>query len=207
MTNNAKKGFWVGAGVVVILLIVWFVNRPTYDYPDKVSPRPILGSSTASIVVEEYSDFQCPACKQAESVAKEVQTTFGDKIAFYYKHFPLTQIHVMAFRAASASECANDQGKFWEYHDQLFLNQPQSSIDLAKFSDDALIGYAGTLGLDTNSFTQCLKSRSKDNVVRDDMHSGNIKNIQGTPTFFVNGVVVEDWSKLREVIQSKLIGG
>jgi len=207
MTSNAKKGFWAGAAVVVILLVVWFINRPTYNYPEQTSPRPVLGSASATIVVEEYSDFQCPACKQAQSVAKEVVATFGDKIAFYYKHFPLTQIHVMAFRAASASECANDQGKFWEYSDQLFLNQPNSSSDLAKFSDAALISYAGTLGLDTESFTQCLKSRSKDSIVRDDMHSGSSKRVQGTPTFFVNGQVVEDWTKLREVIQSKLIGG
>ncbi|MEK7125324.1 MAG: DsbA family protein, partial [Patescibacteria group bacterium] len=107
------------AGVVV--LSVWYAkSQPQYANID--SPRPIKGDPKSSIVLEEFSDFQCPACGAAQPTVSQILKTYGDKIAFSYRHFPLLSIHANAFSAALASECANDQGKFWEYHDLLFKN-------------------------------------------------------------------------------------
>ncbi|MDZ4229757.1 MAG: thioredoxin domain-containing protein, partial [Candidatus Veblenbacteria bacterium] len=105
--------------------------------------------------------------------------------------------------AALAAECANDQGKFWEYHDQLFDKQPN-------FSRDELVVYATELGLTIegeSGFAACLDSRAETDVVRADMREGDQRKVSGTPTFFLNGEAVQDWSQLKAIIQAKLIGG
>ncbi len=207
MNRTAK--IWTFALVLIVTAIVllWFwqsSNKPAY--PEINSPRPSLGSPEARVKVEEFSDFQCPSCGSVESIIKEIITTFGSRIVFYYKHFPLVSIHPYAFRAALASECANDQGKFWEYHDLLFANQNVGGSP--RFSRDELIGYAKELNLEQDKFTACLDSRAKEKVVRDDMAEGNARNLNGTPTFFVNGEQVqfkESFSELKDIIQKKLL--
>jgi len=191
MKKSAIVG-WIISIVVVVGIgwLIWQQQANIPDYNGMAGPRPVKGNAAATIVVEEFSDFQCPACKSAQPTAEDVINTFGDKIAFYYKHFPLTAIHPFAFRAALAAECANDQGKFWEYHDVLFQNQPN-------FSEDELVRYAGDLGLDGTSFSACVESRARQDVVRADMREGDNRNISGTPTFFVNGEAVADWTQLK----------
>ena len=88
---------------------------------------PTQGKSDAPVVVIEFSDFQCPFCSRALPTVKQVLSEYKDKVLFAYKHFPLTQIHPLAQKAAEASECARDQGKFWEFHDQLFATQQEWS--------------------------------------------------------------------------------
>ena len=111
--------WWLGWGVLVITAIVGLLqlsgSKTDYLGPAETT-RPALGQSSASVVLEEFSDFQCPACKAAQPTVDEILATFGDRILFKYKHFPLVTIHTQAFRAALAAECANDQGKFWAYH-------------------------------------------------------------------------------------------
>jgi protein-disulfide isomerase len=150
--------------------------------------------------LEEFSDFQCPACQAAQPVVKEVVDTLGDRIKLQFKHYPLVTIHTQAFRAALAAECANDQGKFWEYHDILFDKQPN-------FSRDDLLAYAEQLELKTDSFAACLDARAKTAVVRADVAEGDKRGVNSTPTFFLNGEKVQDWTKLKELVQSKLVGG
>lgn len=87
----------------------------------------VLGKADAPVVLVEFSDFQCPFCARAEPTVKQIRSEYGDKVLFAYKHFPLTQIHPHAQAAAEASECAKDQGKFWEYHDKLIDNQQEWS--------------------------------------------------------------------------------
>lgn len=190
------------AAVIVLGIGIWIwqasKNRPTY--PDINSPRPTLGQAEAPLKLEEFSDFQCPACKVAEPTVKDVLKTFGDKLYFSYHNFPLLEVHPFAFRAALAAECANDQGKYWEYHDKLFAVQP-------KFSRDELVGYARDLGLDATKFSACLDSQAKGGVVRDDMHEGDRRGVDATPTFFLNGQKVVDWTQLKAVLQAKLLGG
>ena len=186
----------------MVILVGWWIwqgsNAPYY--PNVDSPRPTQGASAARVKVEEFSDFECPACKAAQPTAEDVIKTFGDQILFSYRHYPLVTAHLQAYTAALAAECANDQGKFWEYHDSLFEHQP----NLAKRD---LKTYATDLKLNMDSFNACLDSRAKNSVVRADMAEADKRGVNSTPTFFVNGKRVEDWTKLKEAIQNALVGG
>lgn len=185
----------VGIGIGLI----WRSNSNKPFYPVIDSPRPFFGSRDAKVQLELFSDFQCPACKTSEQVIKDVQQIFGDKIGYSYKYYPLVVIHTQAFRAALAAECANDQGKFWEYHDVLYEKQPE-------FSEEQLISYAKDLGLKEDDFSSCLKSKAKADVVRQDMKEGDDRKIDSTPTFFINGEKVSNWTELKSLIQAKLSG-
>jgi protein-disulfide isomerase len=197
-----QKKYLIAGVVAAFALVGWWVfsasNVP--DYPKVDSPRPTLGSASARVKVEEFSDFECPACKAAEPTVAEVLKTFGDQIYFSYHHFPLVTVHLQAYTAALAAECANDQGKFWQYHDSLFEHQPQ-------LSKSQLKQYAADLKLNTESFNACLDSRAKQTQVRADMAEADKRGVNSTPTFFVNGTKVQDWTKLKEIIQSALVGG
>lgn len=92
-----------------------------------VGSNPPKGNQSAQVVIVEFSDFQCPACKAAEPYVQQILQNYAGKIVLYYRNFPLTQLHPFAEKAAEASECANEQGKFWEYHDLLFQNQQEWS--------------------------------------------------------------------------------
>lgn len=83
----------------------------------------VRGKAGAPVTIVEFSDFQCPFCSRAHPTVKQVLESYGDKVTFVYKHFPLISIHPRAQKSAEAAECAKDQGKFWEFHDQLFENQ------------------------------------------------------------------------------------
>lgn len=181
-----KYKWWILGIVLLILLGIWFfVTRPTYE--DIYTPKPLEGNPDAIVKIVEFSDFQCPACGAAYPVTKEIMEEYGDRVSLEYKHFPLTTIHAFAFKAAEASECANDQGKFWEYVDIAFTNQK----DLRK---KALKQYAEELGLDTELFNNCLDSSAKAKYVTADFNEGIGKGVGGTPTFFINGEKLEKWN-------------
>ncbi len=199
---NKSKYLWLAIVLVILAgvgIYVWRTQNTSY-YPVINSPRPYLGSAQAKVVIEEFSDFQCPACKAAQPLLKDIINTFGERIKFVYKHYPLVSIHTNAFRAALAAECANDQGNFWLYHDKLFSEQPA-------LSRGNLLNYATDLKLDAGKFTACLDSKAKTEVVRQDINEGDKKGINSTPSFLLNGQPVPDWTKLKELIQAKLIGG
>jgi len=103
-------------------------------------PARVRGNPKAPVMIVEFSDYQCPYCHQVEPTVKEVLTKYGDKVSLSYRDFPLTAIHPQAMMAAEASRCALEQGKFWEYHDQLFT--------ASKLDKDALIEQALNLKLD-----------------------------------------------------------
>jgi protein-disulfide isomerase len=151
-----------------------------------VSPSmPAWGPSDAKVTVVEFSDFQCPYCESfyTRTYAK-LKQNYGDKIRFVFRHYPLYQIHPDAMSSANASECAKEQGKFWEYHDLLFSNQ-------ANLSRDALIKYATTAKVENiDQFTQCLDTKKYQSVVDSDQLAGDGYFVTGTPTFFVNGNIL-----------------
>ena len=158
----------VGLAVVLIIGLVFFAS------PKKEIP-------TLPIAVEEYSDFQCPACKATVPVLEQVREEFGDDIAFTYNHFPLESIHDRAFAAAVASEAAREQGKFQEYHDILFENQPN-------FSDEELVAYAVELGLDEEKFVADYNdNQALQDKVRAEIEDGTARNVTSTPTIFIDG--------------------
>ncbi|HSE96959.1 MAG TPA: thioredoxin domain-containing protein, partial [Blastocatellia bacterium] len=142
---------------------------------------PSRGPEDAPVTIIEFSDFQCPYCKQASNTIEELIRAYGDNIRVVFKHLPLP-IHPDAFKAAQAAACADEQGKFWEYHDQLF-----NSADLAA---DTLRKHAGEIGLKAGEFNSCLESESSRAVVVKNLQQARQAGIQGTPTFIINGVVL-----------------
>lgn len=140
----------------------------------------VKGSPEAAIVIVEYSDFECPACRSASLVLKQVSDQYEDRVKFVYRHFPLSY-HKNAAKAAEATEAVAVQGKFWEYHDLLFDKSPGS------YSEESFITWAGGLGLDVDRFTQDLKSGKYAEDVTADLHSGRASGVQGTPAIFING--------------------
>lgn len=151
---------------------------------------PSKGPANAAVTLVEYSDFQCPYCKQAAATVKSLMQIYGSKVRFIFKHMPLS-IHPDAFQAARASACADEQGKFWEYHDLLF-----GSSDL---SDSALKKYGAQLGLNMNDFNICLAAEKSAAIVRRDMHEAVRADVQGTPTFLINGRIVRGVKNVEEL--------
>ncbi len=141
---------------------------------------PSLGSTSAPVTLIEFSDFQCPFCQRVEPTLKRLRTTYGDKLRIVWKDFPLTQIHPQAFKAGEAAHCAGEQGKYWEYHDQLFANQQAlQPADLKK--------HAADLGLDATKFGACLDESKYGERVRDGVSQGSQLGVNSTPTVFING--------------------
>lgn len=140
----------------------------------------VFGSRLAPVELVEYGDYECSYCKKAFYIIKEAQQELGDDLKFVFRNFPLTDLHPHALHAAIAAEAAALQGKFWQMHDTLFENQ-------SYLEDSDLVDYAGKLKLDIPQFEEDFE---KDNVsmkINDDYDSGLKSNVQGTPSFFVNG--------------------
>src|SRR5215471_21855914 len=135
-------------------------------------------SVTSPVTITEFSDFQCPYCKQAASVVEQGRRTYGERVKVIFKQMPLS-FHQYAFKAAQASVCAQEQGKFWQYHDRL--------IGSADLSVDALHRIAAEVGLKQKQFSQCMASDRSRAAVEKDMREARQLGVKGTPTFFVNG--------------------
>jgi protein-disulfide isomerase len=156
------------------------LDRPQLTAP--VSGRDhVLGTSTAAVTLVEYGDYECPFCAAAHPAVKHVLKLVPDDVLFAFRHFPLTQIHPHAGQAAQAAEAAGAQGRFWEMHNLLFAHQDQLTLR-------DLVGYANALGLDLDRFASELESGAHIARVREDFLSGVRSGVNGTPTFFVNGI-------------------
>ena len=154
--------------------------RLTFDNAKSASRGP--QSSTVTLV--EFSDFECPFCGRFFPTLKQIEEKYGDRIKIVYRQYPLTSIHQNAFKAAEASLCAKDQGKFWEMHDMLFTEQAQLSIRDLKVK-------ANRLGLDQKKFDDCLDTGRFAAQVQEDVHEGDRVGVTGTPALFVNGISID----------------
>jgi protein-disulfide isomerase len=128
----------------------------------------------------EYGDYECPFCADAQPMVKEIRRQFGDDLLFAFRHFPLTNIHPHAEHAAEAAEAAGVQGKFWGMHDLLFENQ-------GALEDENLAEYAAELGLDKTRLIREVVWKIHAQRIREDFKSGVRGDVNGTPTFFING--------------------
>lgn len=186
--------------IILIALMVWGVktsNSGSAFEIDKVSPRDhVKGNASSTIAVIEYSDFQCPACRNYYLAMKELSTEFGGRVAFVFRNFPLRVIHQNAGIAAQAAQAASKQGKFWEMHDLLFEKQAEWSAA----SDPAALfkSYAKLLGLSVDQFETDLNSSETKNFVRSQEANAISLGLQGTPTFFVNGKQIQNPSSVEE---------
>src|SRR3989344_4248978 len=180
----------------LLALSLFLVGCYSNSYISVIAYHPPKGAESATLKIEEWGDFQCPACGQSYIALQPVFDQYADKIQVQFRHFPLTSIHPLAFNAAVASECAADQGKFWEFHDKLFESQPA-----LKKSD--LFDYADGLSLDKTKFDDCYGSATKREVVKNDIKEGGQKNINSTPTYYVNGELVNNWTIIPQLLASQ----
>jgi protein-disulfide isomerase len=141
----------------------------------------VQGSLDAPMTLVEYGDFQCPYCGAAYPIVKDVQRALGDRLAFVFRHFPLVSAHPYALIAAEAAEAAGAQGQFWPMHDRLY--EHQDALDPA-----SLVNHAEALHLDLERFVEDLETHRHVPRIREDLASGARSGVNGTPTFFVNGI-------------------
>jgi len=158
---------------------------------------PARGPKDAPVTIVEFSDFECPYCGAAHDTVEQVMNTYAGKVRLVYRQFPLS-FHPHAAKAAEASLCALDQGKFWEYHDVLFKNQK-------KLEPTDLKAHATEVGMDGQKFGQCLDSGEKKKAVDADQQAGLQAGVGGTPAFFINGIFLNGAQPIDEF--KKVIDG
>lgn len=156
------------------------------------------GSEKAAVTLVEYGDYECPHCETAYKIVKKIQKEMGDDLRFVFRNFPLQQSHPHAENAAEAAEIAAADGKFWEMHDALFENQ--NALD-----DESLKSYAEEIGLDAEKFGEDLQGGKFEEKVQADFMSGVESGVNGTPSFFINGVRFNgsfDYENLLEALEN-----
>ena len=139
------------------------------------------GGDDAAVTLVEYGDYECPHCAAAAPLVEMLCEQFGDRLRFAYRHFPLAEIHPHAVRAAEAAEGVGAQGKFWEMSRMLNLNH--DNLD-----DSSLVEYALAVGANLERFLQDIVAHRFADRVREDYEGGLASGVEGTPTFFINGV-------------------
>jgi protein-disulfide isomerase len=135
------------------------------------------------VTLIEFSDFQCPFCRQFAPTIHQINKNYGDKIQIVYRQYPIPSLHPFAFKAAEASLCAHEQGKFWGLHDMMFAEQERLTVTDLKDK-------AGRLGMDKAKFTSCLDTGKYTEQVQRDMQEAVRAGATGTPAIYVNGVEV-----------------
>jgi protein-disulfide isomerase len=141
----------------------------------------VAGPADAPITLVEYGDYECPHCGRAHPIVKAAQRNLGSRLRFVFRNFPLQEAHPHAKHAAEAAEAAGAQGKFWEMHDVIFENQDA-------LEDPDLVRYAEELGVDADRLARELETGAWAKRVREDFRSGVRSGVNGTPTFFLNGL-------------------
>jgi protein-disulfide isomerase len=157
-----------------------FLDAPRTEVA--IDPVRLKGPADAPVRIVEFSDFECPYCRNVEKTLQTVLAKYQGKVSLAYRDFPLTGIHPSAQRAAEASRCAADQGQFWPYHERLFVSQ---SLDVKALKENAR-----DVGLDQVKFDLCLDSGRQREAVDRDAQQGRLAGVSATPAFFINGIPV-----------------
>ena len=161
----------------------------------------VKGNADASVTLIEYSDFECPYCLRHNSTMEQIFNEYKDKIKIVFRHFPLS-FHQNAQKAAEASECAGEQGKFWEMHDKIFAANEAGTMSIDSWKKDA-----AELKLDTKQFNACLDDGKYASKISEEQAGGQAAGVQGTPATFINGELVSGavpYEQLKAAIEAKL---
>jgi protein-disulfide isomerase len=162
--------------------------------------HPTLGPANAPITIVEFSDFECPYCGGLFPTLKQIEKDYADKVRVVYRQFPLSSVHPHAEKAAEASLCALEQQHFWEFHDSMFGNQRELTVDdLKKRAVD--------MKLDTGKFDECLDSGREADAIQKDIQDGARAGVTGTPAMFINGRFLsgnQPYQTIKDVIEDEL---
>jgi protein-disulfide isomerase len=172
------------------------IDNPRLAVPVDPGRDHIQGPSTATLTLVEYGDYQCPFCGAAYPEVKKAQKELGSKLRFVFRNFPLTRMHEFALNAAETAEAASAQGKFWEMHD--FLYEHQGTLG----DPSVALEFAKKLGLDAKKFQSELSQHKYQSRVKEDFDSGVRSGVNGTPTFYVNGVRHEGEATATDLVKA-----
>jgi protein-disulfide isomerase/rhodanese-related sulfurtransferase/uncharacterized membrane protein len=216
---NAVRGQYILFIIALVVGISAFVHLSHSGEftPSKAAPAAVLdqrlvrpdshatGNLSAPVTVVEFGDFECPLCDLAQKSVMQMLSQYGTRIRFVFRQFPMSELaagmHPMAEKAAEASECAAEQGRFWEAERLFYQKQPALSVK-------ALEKYAAQLGLNASQFDQCLSSGKMASRVRQDFEDGRAVGVRGTPTFFVGHRMIEGlpvYTTLAGLIDQQLV--
>jgi protein-disulfide isomerase len=208
-----KRETWILGSIIVAVVVVMVA---LFAFANKGTPAPVgnkdsivradshqTGSGKVQLV--EFGDFQCPACGNAEPNVEQILKDFNGKVTFYFRNFPLVDIHPNAQAGAEAAEAAADQGKYWEMHNLLYAKQN----DWAELGDPQpkFIEYATALGLNVDKFRTAIQNHQFKSKVDQDEADANAMGLNQTPTFYLNGVQHTDFSSyavMRDAINAEL---
>lgn len=161
-------------------VVVLLPAPPIFRAEVTTEGAPVKGAAAAPVTIVKFEDFHCPFCKRVQPTLAEILSRYGDKVRLVHRDFPIDRLHPQARKAHEAARCANEQGKFWVYHDTLYENAPKASPAQLK-------AYAKEVGLDLPAFEECLSSGKYQAAVQQDVEEGTRLGVTGTPAFFING--------------------
>ncbi len=167
--------------------------------PVSVDDDPARGPEDAPVTIIQFADYQCPYCGRAQDTVHKVLQTYGDKVRFVYRDFPLS-FHDRAVAAAVAANCAEPQGKYWEMNEAIMAKQ-------SALQEDDLVGYAKQVGLDLDKWNACRKDPAVVAEILKDQDDGSEAGVDGTPAFFINGILLsgaQPFSAFQEIIDREL---
>ena len=182
-------------------------NNPSDNNPSASPVKPISdsdyvrGNKNAKVSIIEYSDFECPFSSRHQETMLKIAEDFGNQVAITFRHFPLS-FHQEAQKAAEATECAGEQGKFWEMHDKIFEANVAGTMSISLWKE-----YAKNLGLNSNKFNTCLDDGQYAGKIRQDMAEGSAAGVQGTPATFINGQMISGavpYEQIKSLIEQAL---
>jgi protein-disulfide isomerase len=200
--GGPQRGFWLALGLAAVLGVAglgYLVSRPKTtvaaidpNLPPMKAEGYLLGSPTAPVEVIEFADFECPSCGQFATLAEpDVRTNLVNtgKVRIRFIDFPLPQ-HRNTWDASLAAACANDQGKFWELHDAIFMNQDRWSTEATSRPRSVLEDLAKGVGLDMSKYDACMKADTHRPKIQAHMQEAVRRGVASTPTFIIGGKMI-----------------
>lgn len=182
--------------IIMAVIIAVFAGLVLFNKKDEASTSEsgqvtshVFGEATSGVTLMEYADFQCPACLSYFPIISQLKTEYADRVAFQFRHFPLVSSHQNAMAAHRAAEAASVQGKFWEMHDLLFAQQ--NSWKDSNNAAGIFEGYAQQIGLNVDQYKTDAASSTANANIQADFKTGQDTGVSGTPTFLINGEVIE----------------